>query len=65
MIPVRGFAGKTVAVFGLARTGLVAARALISGEAKVALWDDNPKTRDAAVADGFELTDLTTADWSE
>jgi len=64
MIPVRGFAGKTVAVFGLARTGLAAARALIAGEAKVALWDDNPKTRDAAAAEGFELTDLTTADWS-
>ncbi len=29
MIPVRGFEGKTVAVFGLARTGLTAARALI------------------------------------
>src|SRR4051812_30160486 len=65
MIPVRGFAGKTVAVFGLARTGLAAARALIAGEAKVALWDDNPKTRDAAKAEGFELTDLTTADWSD
>ncbi len=64
MIPVRGFEGKTVAVFGLARTGLAAARALVAGEAKVALWDDNPKTRDAAAAEGFQLTDLTTADWS-
>jgi len=26
MIPVRGFEGRTVAVFGLARTGLAAAR---------------------------------------
>lgn len=64
MIPVRGFKGKTVAVFGLARTGLAAARALVAGGASVALWDDNPKTRDNAKADGFELTDLTTADWS-
>ena len=39
MIPVRGFEGKTVAVFGLARTGLAAARALAAGGAKVALWD--------------------------
>ena len=31
MIPVRGFEGKTVAVFGLARTGLTAARALLRG----------------------------------
>ena len=65
MIPVRGFAGKTVAVFGLARTGLAAARALSAGGAKVALWDDNPKTRDAAVAGGFAVTDLTAADWSD
>ena len=33
MIPVRGFEGKTVAVFGLARTGLAAARALAAGGA--------------------------------
>ncbi len=40
MIPVRGFEGRTVAVFGLARTGLTAARASIAGGAEVALWDD-------------------------
>ena len=33
MIPVRGFEGKRVAVFGLGRTGLTAARALIAGGA--------------------------------
>ena len=65
MIAVRGFAGKTVAVFGLARTGLAAARALMAGGAKVALWDDRPAGRDAAVAEGFELTDLTQADWAD
>ena len=65
MIPVRGFEGKTVAVFGLARTGLAAARALVAGGARVALWDDNPKTRDTAVAEGFAVTDLTTADWAD
>jgi UDP-N-acetylmuramoylalanine--D-glutamate ligase len=65
MIPVRGFEGKTVAVFGLARTGLAAARALMAGGAKVALWDDKPATREAAAAEGFELVDLTAADWSQ
>ncbi|PZQ64738.1 MAG: UDP-N-acetylmuramoyl-L-alanine--D-glutamate ligase [Phenylobacterium zucineum] len=65
MIPVRGFEGKTVAVFGLARTGLASARALVAGGAKVALWDDKPATREAAAAEGFELTDLTAADWSQ
>ncbi|MET0272983.1 MAG: UDP-N-acetylmuramoyl-L-alanine--D-glutamate ligase [Phenylobacterium sp.] len=65
MIPVRGFEGRTVAVFGLARTGLAAARALVAGGAQVALWDDNPKSRATAEAEGYPLTDLTTADWSQ
>ncbi len=65
MIPVRGFEEKTVAVFGLARTGLAAARALVAGGAKVALWDENPDRRATAEAEGFKLTDLTTADWSK
>jgi len=65
MIPVRGFEGRTVAVFGLARTGLAAARALQAGGALVALWDEKPAARRAAEAAGFALTDLTTADWSQ
>ncbi len=65
MIPVRGFEGRTVAVFGLARTGLAAARALVAGGAEVALWDDKASSRQAAEAEGFSLTDLTTADWSQ
>jgi len=65
MIPVRGFEGRTVAVFGLARTGLAAARALQAGGALVALWDEKPAARKAAEAAGFALTDLTTADWSQ
>jgi UDP-N-acetylmuramoylalanine--D-glutamate ligase len=65
MIPVRGFEGRTVAVFGLARTGLAAARALIAGGAKVALWDERPEGRAAAEAEGLPLVDLSTADWSD
>src|SRR5690606_30406214 len=56
--------GKTVAVFGLARTGLAAARALQAGGAEVALWDEKPAAREAAAAEGLPLVDLTTADWS-
>jgi len=63
MIPVRGFVGKTVAVFGLGRTGLTAARALTAGGAKVILWDENEKSREAAKAEGFTLVDLANADW--
>ncbi|MDO8381111.1 UDP-N-acetylmuramoyl-L-alanine--D-glutamate ligase [Phenylobacterium sp.] len=64
MIPVRGFEGRTVAVFGLARTGLAAARALVAGGAQVALWDERPEGRAAAQAEGLPLVDLSTADWS-
>jgi UDP-N-acetylmuramoylalanine--D-glutamate ligase len=65
MIPVRGFEGKTVAVFGLARTGLAAARALMAGGAQVALWDEKPASRAAAQAAGFTLTDLSKAEWTD
>jgi UDP-N-acetylmuramoylalanine--D-glutamate ligase len=64
VIPVRGFEGKRVAVFGLGRTGLTAARALQAGGAEVVLWDEKPASRDAAAAEGFALEDLQTADWS-
>ena len=65
MIPVRGFEGKKVAVFGLARSGLAAARALKAGRAEVVVWDDKPAARETARAEGFIVEDLTTADWSE
>uniref|UniRef100_UPI0035C70B79 UDP-N-acetylmuramoyl-L-alanine--D-glutamate ligase n=1 Tax=Hyphococcus sp. TaxID=2038636 RepID=UPI0035C70B79 len=51
--------------FGLGRTGLTAARALIAGGAKVALWDEKPASREAAAAEGFPVVDLEAADWSQ
>ncbi|CAN5184500.1 UDP-N-acetylmuramoyl-L-alanine--D-glutamate ligase [soil metagenome] len=65
MIPVRGFEGKTVAVFGLGRTGLTAARALIAGGAQVAVWDENVEAREKALTQGLNVVDLNTADWSQ
>jgi UDP-N-acetylmuramoylalanine--D-glutamate ligase len=65
VIPVRGFEGKRVAVFGLGRTGLTAARALVAGGAQVALWDEKQASRDVAAAEGFPVVDLESADWSE
>ncbi|WP_306116705.1 MULTISPECIES: UDP-N-acetylmuramoyl-L-alanine--D-glutamate ligase [unclassified Roseovarius] len=59
MIPVRGFEGKSVAVLGLGRSGLSAARALRAGGAHVLAWDDNPDTRAAAEDEGFALRDLS------
>ena len=41
MIAAKSFPGQTVAVFGLARTGLAAVRALKEGGAEVIAWDDN------------------------
>ncbi len=64
MIPVLGLEGKTVAVFGLARTGLTAARALAAGGVQLALWDENPDARAAAAAQRLPIVDLETADWS-
>src|SRR5580698_4033312 len=63
MIPVRGFEGKKVAVFGLARTGLAAARSLRAGGAEVVVWDENVAARDAAQGEGLVLEDLRSADW--
>ena len=65
MIPVRGFEGKRVAVFGLARTGLSAARALIAGGALVSLWDEKGAARAEAAAEGLPLEDLSLADWTQ
>ncbi len=65
MITVRGFSGKRVAIFGLARTGLTAARALIAGGAEVALWDEKPEARDAAMKLGLPVVDLAAAEWIE
>ena len=64
MIPVRGFENRTVAVFGLARTGLTAARALAAGGAKLALWDENAEARARAAAEGLPLVDLSQADFT-
>jgi UDP-N-acetylmuramoylalanine--D-glutamate ligase len=65
MIPVRGFQGRQVAVFGLARTGLTAAAALAAGGARPVVWDEKPAAREAAKAQGLELCDLQSADWSQ
>ena len=65
MIPVPGFSGQTIAVFGLARSGLAAARALVAGGARVAAWDENASSRAAARAEGFQIVDLKAAEWSD
>jgi UDP-N-acetylmuramoylalanine--D-glutamate ligase len=64
MTPVTTFAGRPVAVFGLARSGLAAARGMTAGGATVVCADDTEASRAAATAAGFTVEDLREADWS-
>ncbi len=59
MIPVRGYEGRQVAVLGLGRSGLSAARALRAGGAIPVVWDDNANARDTAEGEGFDVRDLS------
>ena len=65
MITVRGFKGKRIAIFGLGRSGLSAARALKAGGAEPLLWDDKPQNMATAAKQGFTIENLKLADWSE
>ena len=56
MIAATCYSGKTVAVFGLARTGLASVRALKAGDAQVIAWDDNSAARDRGRGAGAEIT---------
>jgi UDP-N-acetylmuramoylalanine--D-glutamate ligase len=64
MTPATIFRGKSVAVFGLARSGLAACRALIAGGAVAVADDDDALSRVAAAATGASVEDLRCADWS-
>lgn len=63
MIPITEYAGRDVAVYGLGRSGLSAARALKAGGARVHAWDDNEETRAKAEAAGIALSDINKRDW--
>ncbi len=64
MIVVNAFAGRSIAVLGLARSGRAAAHALAAGGASVLAWDDNPAVREA-VAGEIPLCDPARADWRQ
>lgn len=65
MIAVFPFEGVKTAVLGLGKSGLVAAKALMKGGAEVMAWDDDPKRREAAEAEGVPIVDLMTAPLGE
>ena len=62
MITARAFAGKSYAVFGLARTGLSVVASLATSGAQVVAWDDQEAARTAA--GDVDFVDLNTADLS-
>ncbi|HEY4738328.1 MAG TPA: UDP-N-acetylmuramoyl-L-alanine--D-glutamate ligase, partial [Xanthobacteraceae bacterium] len=64
MICVTTFAGQKVAVFGLGKSGLLSAEALIKGGAEVVGFDDEPKKVEAAKSVGITTQDLRELDWS-
>ncbi len=63
MIPIRQFAGREGAVFGLTRGGVETARALLAGGAKVHAWDDSEAARAKAAGEGLALSDINARDW--
>jgi len=65
LIKAETFSGRTVAVFGLGRTGVTAALSLVAGGATVWAWDDNAQSRAAAKEQGVPIENLKKADWSK
>jgi UDP-N-acetylmuramoylalanine--D-glutamate ligase len=65
MIPVTVFSGKKVAVFGLGKSGLLAAGALIKGGAEVVVFDDDKNRLAEAQSAGLTAQDLRAVDWTE
>src|SRR5690242_12419142 len=63
MIVPRSFANQDVGAFGLARTGISAARALIAGGARVFAWDDGEDSRRAAAQLGARVQEFATWPW--
>ncbi len=65
MIPITEYAGRDVAVYGLGRTGLSAAKALTAGGARVHAWDDGETARAKAEAEGVNVSDINKRDWQK
>lgn len=65
MIDLFPFAGYTVAVLGLGKSGIATAKALQSSEANVWAWDDNEDVRQRAREEGVPLVNLYTCNWDE
>ncbi|NQU59823.1 MAG: UDP-N-acetylmuramoyl-L-alanine--D-glutamate ligase [Rhodospirillales bacterium] len=65
MIDIFPFTSYPVCVFGLGRSGLTAAKALVKSDAEVSAWDDDEDARLRAEEEGVPLVDLYKIDWKE
>jgi UDP-N-acetylmuramoylalanine--D-glutamate ligase len=63
MIVVRSFANQDVGVFGLARTGASAIRALVAGGARVFAWDDGATSRADCAGLGAQILPFASWPW--
>src|SRR4051812_19395295 len=63
MIAPRHLANQDVGVFGLARTGVSAARALLAGGARVYAWDDGEASQLAAEELGARVLPMEAWPW--
>lgn len=64
MIPLSPLSDRPVAVFGLGKSGLAAAAALLRAGTQVWAWDDSEAARAQAAAMGARLVELYGCDWS-
>ncbi len=64
MITARAFAGHHYAVYGLARSGIAAVKALLASGAKVTAWDAKEEARATAPA-GAKIANLDEADLAQ
>lgn len=59
MIVAQNVSDQRIAVLGMGRSGLSAARALVEGGAQVIVWDDGEAGRAAAASAGLDVVDLS------
>jgi UDP-N-acetylmuramoylalanine--D-glutamate ligase len=63
MLVATSFRNKSVAVFGLARSGIAAAHSLLKGGARVHAWDDSEPAVEKARGDGIPIINLHNVDF--
>jgi len=64
MISCEGYTTKHVAVVGLGKSGMAAARALCRSGARVLAWDDGDAARAEAEAEGIPVRDPSRINWA-